>query len=156
MIPISETRLKITFLPKASFGLRVLLPVSVCVSVCVSTLACPCDLKKSKFLVLPLPEIHNHHITTREPWVLRLLQLHSPDRFMVSILLYAYIYIPRPFHSPNCFSLNPVHVYWSRQPRVFQRLTSLLSWGSLNTKMSSYQYRDPHDKDKTVSRQSYL
>ena len=28
--------------------------------------------------------------------------------------------------------------------------------GRLNIKMSSYQYRDPHVKDKTVSRPSYL
>ena len=28
--------------------------------------------------------------------------------------------------------------------------------GRLNVKMSSYQYRDPHVKDKTVSRPSYL
>ena len=32
----------------------------------------------------PLLEVHNHHITTREPWVARLL--HRPDCFMVSIL----------------------------------------------------------------------
>ena len=30
------------------------------------------------------------------------------------------------------------------------------SGGRLNIKMSSYQYRDPHVKDKTVSRPSYL
>ena len=29
-------------------------------------------------------------------------------------------------------------------------------WGRLNIKMSSYQYRDPHAKDKTVSQPSYL
>ena len=28
--------------------------------------------------------------------------------------------------------------------------------GRLNAKMSSYQYRDPHVEDKTVSQQSYL
>ena len=28
--------------------------------------------------------------------------------------------------------------------------------GRLNIKMSSYQYRDPHVKDKTVLRPSYL
>ena len=32
----------------------------------------------------------------------------------------------------------------------------LVSWGRLNIKMSSYQYMDPHVKDKTVSRPSYL
>ena len=41
-------------------------------------------LKKSNFLVSPLLEIHNHHITTRVPWVPRLL--HRRDCFMVSIL----------------------------------------------------------------------
>ena len=45
--------------------------------------------KKSNFLVSPLLRIHNHHITTREPWVPRLL--HWPDCFMVSILC-AYLY----------------------------------------------------------------
>ena len=30
------------------------------------------------------------------------------------------------------------------------------SGGQLNIKMPSYQYRDPHVKDKTVSRPSYL
>ena len=30
------------------------------------------------------------------------------------------------------------------------------SWGCLNIKMSSYQYRDPHVKDKMVSRPSYF
>ena len=29
-------------------------------------------------------------------------------------------------------------------------------WGRLNIKMSFYQYRDPHVKDKTVSGPSYL
>ena len=43
-----------------------------------------CLLMLWKFLVSPLQEIHNHHITTREPWVLRLL--HGSDCFMVSIL----------------------------------------------------------------------
>ena len=35
-------------------------------------------------------------------------------------------------------------------------ITRLLPGGSLSTKMLSYQYRDPHVKDKTVSRPSYL
>ena len=46
-------------------------------------------LKKSNFLVSPLLEIHNHHITTRDPWVPRLL--HRPECFMVSILC-TYLY----------------------------------------------------------------
>ena len=46
-------------------------------------------LKKSNFLALPPLEIHNHNITTREPWVPRLL--HRPDCFMVSILC-TYLY----------------------------------------------------------------
>ena len=45
--------------------------------------------KKSNFLVSPLLETHNHHITTIEPWVPRLL--HRPDCPMVSILC-AYLY----------------------------------------------------------------
>ena len=46
-------------------------------------------LKKANFLVSPLLEIHNHHITAREPGVPRLL--HRPDCVMVSIL-FAYLY----------------------------------------------------------------
>ena len=46
-------------------------------------------LRESNFLVSPLLEIHNHLITTREPWIPRLL--HRPDCFMVSILC-AYLY----------------------------------------------------------------
>ena len=30
------------------------------------------------------------------------------------------------------------------------------TWGRLNINVSSYLYRDPHVKDKTVSRPSYL
>ena len=41
-------------------------------------------LEKSNFLVSSLLEIYNHYITTREPWVPRLL--HRLDCFMVSIL----------------------------------------------------------------------
>ena len=42
-----------------------------------------------EFLVSSLREMHNHHITTRESWVPRLL--HRPKCFMVSILC-AYLY----------------------------------------------------------------
>ena len=35
-------------------------------------------------------------------------------------------------------------------------ITRLLPGGNLSTKMLSYQYRDPHVKDKTISRPSYL
>ena len=41
-------------------------------------------LKISNFLASPLLGIHNHYITTRMPWVPRLL--YRPDCFMVSIL----------------------------------------------------------------------
>ena len=58
--------------------------------------------KKLNFLVSPLLEIHNHHITTAEPWVHRLL--HRPDCFMVSILC-AYLYT-RLFYSPDCFTIS--------------------------------------------------
>ena len=64
-------------------------------------------LKKSDFLVSTLLEIHNHHITTREPWVPRLL--HMPDCFMVSIS--AHIYIPRLFHGPDCFTVSKLCMY---------------------------------------------
>ena len=39
---------------------------------------------------------------------------------------------------------------FSCEPVLFSSL------GRLNIKMSSYQYRNPHVKDKTVSRPSYL
>ena len=42
-------------------------------------------IEKSNFLASPLLEIHNHHKTTREPWVVPRLH-HRPDCFMVSIL----------------------------------------------------------------------
>ena len=35
-------------------------------------------------------------------------------------------------------------------------ITRLLPGGSLSSKMLSYQYRDPHVKDKRVSQPSYL
>ena len=55
-------------------------------------------LNKSNCLASPLLEIHNHHITTREPWVPRLL--HRPDCFMVSILC-MYLYL-------DCFTVLTV------------------------------------------------
>ena len=48
------------------------------------------------------------------------------------------------------------------EPYGFQQMKKehthplLLPGGHLNIKMSSYQYRDPHVKDKTVWRLSYL
>ena len=32
----------------------------------------------------------------------------------------------------------------------------IITWGRLNIKILSYQYRDPYVKDKTALRQSYL
>ena len=56
--------------------------------------------------------------------------------------------------------------YFTRQHGKFQSDTTIVihnlatsrirSGGRLNINMSSYQYRDPHVKDKTVSRPSYL
>ena len=105
----------LSFLPEASFGLRVLsLPASVCLCVCMCgnhvlvrtithhrfKLGSPnldqgCKvpwlrhllfleaidlglqgqilLKMAIFLTSPILEIHNHHMTTKEPWVSRLL-----------------------------------------------------------------------------------
>ena len=80
-------------------------------------------LKKSNFLASQLLGIHNHHITTREPWVPRLL--HRPDCFMVSILC-MYLYTYTVSRSWLFHSLNTLHVHWSRQPRVFRHLTSFL------------------------------
>ena len=64
-------------------------------------------LKKSYFQALPLLEIHNHHITTRGPWVPRLF--HGPDCFMVSILQMTYI--PRLFHGTSCFTVSAYCAY---------------------------------------------
>ena len=52
--------------------------------------------------------------------------VHKPDCFMVAILCtYVYVYLDclrsRLFHS-----LNTLQVYWSRQPRVFWRVTTVL------------------------------
>ena len=80
-------------------------------------------LKKSNFLASPLLEIHNHHITTREPWLPRLL--HRPDCFMVFILC-MYLYTYTVSWSWLFHSLNTLHVHWSWQPRVFRRLTPFL------------------------------
>ena len=63
---------------------------------------------KAKFLISPLQEIHNHCITTREPWVLRVLR--GPDCFMVSILS-MYLHIPRPLHGPDCFTFSTFSMY---------------------------------------------
>ena len=38
----------------------------------------------------------------------------------------AHTYLPKLFHGPDFFGLNHLHIYWSRQPRVFWRVTSLL------------------------------
>ena len=70
--------------------------------------------------------IHQDKYTTTRvnTWLLRLL--HSPDWFTVSFLCTYRTYISRLLHGPDCFSLNLLHAYWSRQPRVFWRLTLLL------------------------------
>ena len=41
-------------------------------------------------------------------------------------------------------------------PSLKKKQNRKQSGGRLNINMSSYQYRDPHVKDKTVSRPSYL
>ena len=65
-------------------------------------------LKKSNFLASPLLEIHNHHITTREPWVPRLLHRHW--LFHGLYPLHVVIYL-------DCFTVLTVsqsqHVHWS-------------------------------------------
>ena len=62
-------------------------------------------LKNSNFLVSQLLEIHNHHITTREPWVHRMLRRPhwSPSS--------AYVYIPRLFNNPDCFTVSTLCTY---------------------------------------------
>ena len=60
---------------------------------------------------------------TREPSPPRLL--HGPDCFMASIL-YTYLYTLTASQSQLLHSLHPLQIYWSRYPRVFRHLTSLL------------------------------
>ena len=55
------------------------------------------------------------------------------------------------FLTPEANSLLSQDKFNSRTMRI--RFTSA---GHLNMKISSYQYRDPHVKDKTVSRPSYF
>ena len=63
------------------------------------------ECKKVKFPVSPLPDIHNHQITTREPWVRRML--HRPDSFMLSILcMIISIYLDR-FTVPTVSQSKP-------------------------------------------------
>ena len=96
-------------------------------------------LKKSNFLVSPLLEIHNHHITTRCHEYLDsftgLTVLWSPSS--------AHTYIPRLFHG-----LNTLHLYWSRQPGVFRRLPSLL-YCSLFPRTFQFQHQRGRLKHKT-------
>ena len=58
-------------------------------------------------------------------------------------LFWAAIFIP--FHRPEPSSVNPLHVYWSRQPRVTRRLTLLLFkghhiWPDIHLKVKSCDY----------------
>ena len=68
-------------------------------------------------------ENHNHHITTKEPWVPVLLP--GLDCFMVAIL-YTLMYTYTVSRSQLFHSLNLLHVYWSKQPRAFRCLMSVL------------------------------
>ena len=45
-----------------------------------------------------------------------------------SSLSSAHTYISRLFHSPDFFTVSTLCIYWSRQPRVFRRLTSLVTF----------------------------
>ena len=53
--------------------------------------------------------------------------------------------------------LKPVPVHMPHQKRCSDlTMMERVQGGRLNIRTSSYQYRDPHVKDKTVSRPSYL
>ena len=60
----------------------------------------------------------------------------------------------------SCFSARlcylPVLSMAISQSCLGKRCVWKSTGGRLNIKMSSYQYKDPHDKDKTVSRPSYI
>ena len=70
--------------------------------------------------------------------------------------------MPQTNASPPCdLCLPNVHkTVWLDSEEVVIgmgfRLPFSRSGGRLNKMMSSYQYRDPHVKDKTVSRPSYI
>ena len=65
-------------------------------------LQCQIWFKMSNCLVSPLLEIHNHHITSTEPSVPRLL--HRPDFSWSPSSVHTYI--PRLFHGPDCFTVS--------------------------------------------------
>ena len=67
---------------------------------------------------------YRKHITTRESCVLWLL--HRLDCFIVFIPC-MYLYTQTVSWSGLFHSLIPLHIYWSRQLKVFRSLTSLLS-----------------------------
>ena len=58
--------------------------------------------------------------------------------------------------SMNISSFRSYMTHTSSKPFSNVLLLSQMSGGCLNIKMSSYQYRDSHVKDKTVSRPSYF
>ena len=60
-----------------------------------------------------------------------------------------YIFVKKKVKVNEMAVLVPYHYV-----KFLQFISS--SGGSLSLKMQSYQYRDPHIKDKTVSRPSYL
>ena len=97
----------------------------------------------SKFPVSPLPEIHNHHITTTEPWVTRLLQ--SPDCFMAFILCVYFssqtTYIFRRLTSLLSSLCRRIWKYWTSKILVRYILLSLCLRLSQFSKLSFMQYR---------------
>ena len=64
-------------------------------------------LKKSNFLASALLEVHNHHITNREPRVPRLLHSLTISWSPSS----ACIYVPRLFDGPDCFTVSTLCTY---------------------------------------------
>ena len=71
--------------------------------------------KQSNLLVSPLLEIHNHHITTTESWVPRLLHRLTVSWFRSSL----HTYIPRLFHGPDCFTVSTRCTHTDLDSRVY-------------------------------------
>ena len=87
--------------------------------------------------------------------------IHEDDNFLVYCYMYGTLYFLCFAHGAlNHFSF--IMLSYQYRYSHYDRLifyVELLCWepgGHLNIKISSYQYRDPHAKDKTVSQPSYL
>ena len=89
-------------------------------------------------------------------------KLHRDNKMSINRLPKGWTELNSPQRELNshriCKQVRPgvvilLSVKWKCEDKIS---ITLKRGGHLNIKMSSYQYRDPHVKDKTVSRPSYL